>query len=72
MFFFSERVVDGSGRWLGSMHDVPNDLMKHIHDLERMFTIDTTKLHEVVSVFQEELVKGRHLSSVGGMGGVVS
>ena len=54
------------------MHDVPNDLMKHIHDLEKMFTIDTTKLHEVVSVFQEELVKGRHLSCVDGMGGVVS
>ena len=54
------------------MHDVPNDLMKHIHDLEKMFTIDTPKLHEVVSVFQEELVKGRYLSCVDGMGGVVS
>jgi len=51
------------------MHDVPNDLMKHIHELEKMFTIDTTKLHEVVSVFQEELVKGKHLSCVDSRGG---
>jgi len=51
------------------MHDVPNDLMKHIHELEKMFTIDTTKLHEVVSVFQEELVKGRQLSCVDGREG---
>ncbi|CAZ83238.1 unnamed protein product [Tuber melanosporum] len=48
----------------GSMHDVPNDLMKHIHELEKMFTIDTPKLHEIVSVFQEELIKG--LSVAGG------
>jgi hexokinase len=40
------------------MHDVPNDLMKHIHELEKMFTIDTQKLHKIVEVFQEELKKG--------------
>ena len=57
------------GRWLGSMHDVPNDLMNHIHELEKMFTIDTPKLLEIVSVFQEELIKGRHLSHVDVMGG---
>lgn len=41
------------------MHDVPDDLMKHINELEKIFTVDTAKLHEIVSVFQAELVKGR-------------
>lgn len=40
------------------MHDVPNHLMAQITELERQFTIDTPKLHEIVNRFQSELVKG--------------
>jgi hexokinase len=40
------------------MHDVPNDLMAQIKDLESQFTIDTTKMHEIVARFQSELEKG--------------
>lgn len=40
------------------MHDVPKDLMDHIKELEKIFTIDTPKLHEIVDVFVEELKKG--------------
>jgi hexokinase len=40
------------------MHDVPQDLMDHIKELESQFTVDTAKLHEIVERFQSELVKG--------------
>lgn len=40
------------------MHDVPNDLMAQIRDLESQFTVDTTKMHEIVARFQSELEKG--------------
>jgi hexokinase len=43
------------------MHDVPNDLMAQIKDLESQFTIDTAKLHEIVARFQSELEKGAFL-----------
>lgn len=43
------------------MHDVPNDLLAQITDLENQFTIDTPKMHEIVARFQSELVKGRFL-----------
>ncbi|KAF8543846.1 hexokinase [Trichophaea hybrida] len=46
------------------MHDVPNNLMKQIKDLEQQFTIETPKLHEIVARFQSELEKG--LSKEGG------
>ncbi|KAL7272332.1 hexokinase [Rhizina undulata] len=48
----------------GSMHDVPKDLMDHIHELEKMFTVDTPKLHQIVDRFKSELTKG--LSKEGG------
>lgn len=40
------------------MHDVPKDLMDHIKELEKIFTIDTPLLHQIVDVFVEELKKG--------------
>lgn len=48
------------------MHDVPKDLMDHIKELEKIFTIDTPLLHQIVDVFEEELKKGDdspHLST---------
>ncbi|KAL0636181.1 hexokinase [Maublancomyces gigas] len=40
------------------MHDVPKDLMDHIKELEKIFTIETPMLHQIVDVFVEELKKG--------------
>jgi len=40
---------------------VPNDLMAQIRDLESQFTIDTSKMHEIVARFQSELEKGAFL-----------
>jgi len=43
------------------MHDVPDNLMAQIKDLEKQLTVDTPKLHEIVARFQSELVKGKLL-----------
>lgn len=45
--------------WLGSMADVPDDLLEQIKYLEKVFTVDQTKLKEVTSHFVKELDKGK-------------
>lgn len=44
---------------LGSMADVPKDLLEQIKDLERLFTVDQAKLKEVTDHFVKELEKGK-------------
>jgi hexokinase len=46
------------------MADVPNDLLAQIEELERIFTVDQTKLKEIMHHFVSELKKG--LSKEGG------
>ena len=41
------------------MADVPKDLLEQIKELERLFTVDATKLKEVMSHFVKELEKGK-------------
>ncbi|KAL8953499.1 MAG: hypothetical protein Q9222_000646 [Ikaeria aurantiellina] len=48
----------------GSMADVPKDLLEQIKELERLFTVDQTKLKQVTDHFVKELEKG--LSVEGG------
>lgn len=40
------------------MADVPKDLLERIKELEQLFTVDTTKLKEVMNHFVKELEKG--------------
>lgn len=44
---------------LGSMADVPKDLLEQIKELERLFTVDQAKLKEVTEHFVTELEKGK-------------
>ena len=44
---------------VGSMADVPDDLLEQIKYLERIFTVDQTKLKEVTNHFVKELEKGK-------------
>ena len=44
---------------LGSMADVPDDLIQQIKYLEKIFTVDQAKLKEVTSHFVKELDKGK-------------
>jgi hexokinase len=44
------------------MHEVPQDLLGPIQDFEKAFTVDKTKLKEIVNHFVKELEKGRLLS----------
>ncbi|KAK9382850.1 hexokinase-domain-containing protein [Kockiozyma suomiensis] len=48
----------------GSMVDVPRDLLEQIAQLEKLLTVETTKLCEIVDHFVKELEKG--LSKEGG------
>ncbi len=41
------------------MADVPKDLLDQIKELERLFTVDQTKLKEVTDHFVKELEKGK-------------
>lgn len=41
------------------MADVPKDLLEQIKDLERLFTVDQSKLKEVTDHFVKELDKGK-------------
>ena len=43
---------------LGSMADVPKDLLDQIKELEKLFTVDRAKLKEVTDHFVKELEKG--------------
>lgn len=42
----------------GSMADVPKDLLEQINELERLFTVDKTKLKEITEHFVSELTRG--------------
>lgn len=44
---------------LGSMADVPQDLLEQIQELEKLFTVDQAKLKEVTEHFVKELTKGK-------------
>ena len=44
---------------LGSMADVPDDLLEQIKYLERIFSVDQNKLKEVTNHFVKELEKGK-------------
>lgn len=46
-------------RSLGSMADVPQDLLEQIRELERIFTVDQKKLKDITDHFVKELTKGR-------------
>ena len=43
---------------LGSLADVPQDLLEQIQELENLFTVDQSKLKEVTDHFVKELAKG--------------
>ena len=43
---------------IGSMADVPTDLMDQIHRLEELFTVPQAKLKEITNQFVGELTKG--------------
>ena len=45
--------------YVGSMADVPDDLLEQIKYLENLFTVDQAKLKEVTSHFVKELEKGK-------------
>lgn len=45
---------------IGSMADVPEDLLEQIKELERLFTVDQAKLKEITNHFVNELTKGDH------------
>lgn len=51
--FRSDRTI------LGSMADVPQDLLEQIQELEKLFTVDKAKLKEVTEHFVKELTKGK-------------
>ena len=44
---------------VGSMADVPDDLLGQIKYLENVFTVDQAKLKEVTNHFVKELEKGK-------------
>ena len=44
---------------IGSMADVPKDLLDHIKHLEEIFTVDQKKLKDVTDHFVKELEKGK-------------
>lgn len=44
---------------LGSMADVPQDLLAQIKELERIFTVDQKKLKDITDHFVKELTKGK-------------
>ena len=50
---------------LGSMADVPKDLLEQIKELERLFTVDQAKLIEVTDHFVKELEKGKSSKAFG-------
>lgn len=49
---------------LGSIQDLPQNLLQQIKDFEDMFTVDRTKLKQIVNHFVKELEKGRLRSFV--------
>ena len=49
---------DLSGLHPGSLADVPKDLLTQIKELERLFTVDQTKLKQITDHFVGELERG--------------
>jgi hexokinase len=45
----------------GSMAEVPKDLQNQIKEFEDLFTVDCTKLKQIVDHFVHELEKGQFL-----------
>ena len=45
---------------VGSMADVPKDLLEQIKELERLFTVDQATLKSVTEHFVKELAKGKY------------
>ena len=43
---------------VGSLHDVPKDLLDQIRHLEELFTVDTQKLKFITERFIQELTRG--------------
>ncbi len=52
-------LVVGAHKVIGSMADVPKDLLEQIKELERLFIVDQAKLKEVTDHFVTELEKGK-------------
>ncbi len=48
---------------IGSMTNVPKDLLEEIKRLEEMFTVPAEKLKEITTHFVSELTKGSHVLS---------
>ena len=59
----------GKSNWaceiLGSMADVPDELLDQIKHLENIFTVDRAKLQAVTNHFVKELDKGKLFVSLG-------
>jgi hexokinase len=53
-------------RHVGSMVDVPKDLVEQIKRLEELFIVDTAKLKCITDRFVSELEKGATFPSAGG------
>ena len=49
---------------VGSMSDVPQDLLAQIKKLEEIFSVDKAKLKEITTHFVKELEKGKSSSSL--------
>lgn len=45
---------------VGSMADIPKDLLQEIKKLEELFTVDTAKLKQITDHFVSELAKGSY------------
>ena len=58
-YCYQNRAQHTDGECLGSMADVPDDLLEQIRYLEKIFTVDKAKLKEVTTQFVKELVKGK-------------
>ena len=52
-------ILESNG--LGSMNDVPGDLLDEIKRLEKLFIVEQPKLKEITNHFVDELAKGPHL-----------
>lgn len=58
-FFVALMLAVGAHKIIGSMADVPKDLLEQIKELERLFIVDQPKLKEVTDHFVTELEKGK-------------
>lgn len=59
MVHYWEQEFLSDSTFLGSMADVPQDLLQQIQELEKLFTVDQAKLKEVTEHFVKELTKGK-------------